>query len=814
MRRNRIPAALALMGMLFWTGCGDRSPPAGPGVIRLVDQAEAAQFESFVDLTQERLQAGIPADEVFREGFDQPEPDRYVLLPGNMMARFQSGQVLERRINPVPAQFAGAGKERALELGQRETLLLSVPVDADETYEVELFLKGAGVEFVTGAVLELDRLLSPAELTEPALIAAAFGGTGGRKVSLRSGRTQAEDKSTRFSVSLHTFEGTTRALLVAVGSGDLGLVVDDLAVTRPSPFLEQLLLRSAEFRHPYVRRPAVGRDFRESIVLVAPGRARFRLRLPEERPRFSCAVGAPDHGRIQGCRITVRATGGGRSLEARHDLVAQADPRWNPLELDLTGLAGQEVVLELVAEPLDPAGAGDGIAFGAPVIMSEEDGGAARPLDVILISLDTMRADRMSLYGAKVPTTPFLKEMEESSLVFDVAIAPAAYTLPSHASMLTGQLPDRIAPDRPIRGLHPLASPLLAKDFRAAGYRTLAFTGGGYVHPVFGFDGGFERFATLDLGMALRVGDEAQPQMAAALEELTEMLRKDDARPRFLFLHTFAPHQYRSPAEDLLAVGADPEEVPLLSRLHREYRPVPELLAEMGGTGPENSRRLKLLYDGAQRVADAFVRHVVTALRQAGRLDRTLIFIVSDHGEELYEHGGFGHAHQIFEELIHVPFLVSGPGIKPGRNRDVVSLVDLAPTLRDLCGLSAPVARMDGRSLVPLLRGDSMEKLAAIATVYPTRDLLVRAYRGQRHKLLVVGQEQPRLFDLEADPAETIDFSAQDRGLSERLRGLLNARVEAMESEGTGIDPDLPPDLLRELEKLGYVSAKDPKGRK
>ena len=794
--------------------------PAGPGVIRLVDQAQEAVFESFVDLAEERLQAGIPSEVLFRDNFDQPDPERYVILPGNVMERFQSGQELDQGIDPVPARFAGRGEERALDLGPREALLLSVPVNADETYEVELFLKGAGLEKVTAVVLELDRPLSAVELTQPLLIASAFGATGGRKASLRPDRTRTDAGSTRLAASFHTFEGTTRALLVAVGCGDLGLTVDDLSVIRPSPFLEQLLLRSAEFRHPYVRRLAVGRDFRESLVLVAPGVARFSLRLPEGRPLFTCSVGAPDHSRLHGCRLVVRATHHEEVLEAKHDLLAETDPRWHALELDLTGFAGEEVTLELSAQPLDPTGAGDGIAFGAPVIVSDRDEDPDQPFDVILISLDTMRADRMTLYGAEVATTPFLKEMEASSLVFDVAIAPAAYTLPSHASMLTGQLPDRIASAQPIRGLHPAAAPLLAKDFRSAGYRTLAFTGSGYVHPAFGFDGGFERFATLDLGMALRVGDQSQPQTARALEELTALLRSGDSRPRFLFLHTFAAHQYRSPAEDLLAVGADPEEVPLLSRLHLEHRPVMGLLEEMGGTGPDNSRRLKLLYDGAQRVADAFVRHVVTTLREAGRLDRTLIFIVSDHGEELYEHGGFGHAHQIFEELIHVPFLVTGPGIKPGRNRDVVSLVDLAPTIRDLCGLSLPVASMDGRSLVPLLRGESMEKVAAIASVYPDDRPPAHAYRGQRHKLLVVEKEAPRLFNLERDPAELIDFSAEESGLAERMRALLDARVEAMASEGTGIDPDLPPDLLQELEKLGYIGAKpkpppeDPRDKK
>jgi len=815
--RSRLPLLPALLLVSGFWSCGDSSDGPPALLLRLVDLAGQAEFSSFVDLSQEPLGASIPSELLFREAFDGAAFERFVVLSGEAIEAVRAGRPAGDAL-PVEPRLEGEGARRHLVLTEEQVFLCSAPVEGDQTVEVRIALAGANLDDVVVLALELEQPLSRSELQRPEIVTEAFAGSGGRRHLLKPLPEEAGGRRL-YSASFTTYEGGTAGLLFLVVPAQSPLSIDALELTRPSPFLEQLLLRSAEFDHPYVRRVAVGRDYREALVLVSPGEARFRLRLPAGRARFSMSAGAPDHGGIAGSRIEVVARAGERELRSQIDLTADPDPGWRPLELDLSALAGREIELSLAARPLDPGQPGDGLAFGRPVI--ELDGAAAardeRAPDVILISLDTMRADRMSLYGAARPTTPFLEEFSARALVFEAAIAPAAYTLPSHASMLTGQLPDRIASGGPIKGVHPRAAPLLARDFRAAGYRTVAFTGGGYVNPAFGFDGGFERFATIDLGMVLRLGERADAQSKQALEDLAGLLGAggaggadgadgaDEFGPRFLFLHTFAAHQYRSPAEDLAAVGVPEDQIPLLARMHEQQRPVMELLAEMGGAGPDNRERLELLYDGAQRVADAFVRHVVDRLREAGRLERTLIFIVSDHGEELYEHGGFGHAHQIYEELIHVPFIASGPGIRAGRNRDVVSLVDLAPTLRELCGLPEPGPGMDGRSLVPLLSGGSLPAQAAIARVAQAGSPMTRAYRGRRHKLLQIGTEQSELFDLEFDPGEHQGLPGGEDELSRRLRALLEARVQAISSEGAGFDPSLPAGVLEELEQLGYV---------
>ena len=205
-------------------------------------------------------------------------------------------------------------------------------------------------------------------------------------------------------------------------------------------------------------------------------------------------------------------------------------------------------------------------------------------------------------------------------------------------------------------------------------------------------------------------------------DHLLDALGASRGRPLFFFAHTYQAHEYRAEPDKLLQMGAAPDDVERLLNgvfFTRDGKPSPFVTPNQ----PEARRaRLQadaeLIYDAALLSADELVGDVMLALEQAGRLDDTWIIVTSDHGEALLERGELGHGKSVYDELVRIPLVIRGPGVKPGRLDDVVSLVDLAPTLRALCGLDLAVggeAYQDGRSLVPGFSGERLEQRPALA---------------------------------------------------------------------------------------------------
>lgn len=817
--------ALALLAAGGLTGCDRQQPKPPDNYIRLVDWVEEAEFDSAVDLAAKQFVPTYAGTVLLNETFDLFDSNRYMIQPSNLLELMKEKGSSPDSLPALDPTIEGEGSGRHLSLKGDEAFLALLPMKPGLPHQIDVFVKCEDPEDVNVALLELGHRLAPADLTHRTKMDNAFALAGSHIHTLNPGNKLDDNGFQQFTCGLSEPADKTRSLLLTVAASGKGVAVDNLTVTLPTPFMEQLKFRAAEFTHPHVRRVNAGKDFRESIVFMAPGEVRFKLRLPLHDPMMNVAAFVPDHATSPAVEAvaTVRGEKDEFTLTLNLGSEGESPPaQWQGSEIPLSPLAGQEVEVILAARPksthVDGEHDGDedatpdnspvGIAFGNPVIIG---GKADRnvPPDVIVISLDTARADRMSVYGATLPTTPYLEELAESSVVFDAAIAPAAYTLPSHASMLTGQLPDRIATRTKILGVHPQSAPLLAREFRAKGYRTLAYTGGGYMHPEFGFDAGFERFVTEDVGMAVRrIISGFEHESINVLNELSSILKKESPIPRFILLHTFAAHQYRVPAPELLAVGADPEAVPELTQLNERPEPVMKLLEELNCIGEENADRLTVLYDGALRVADAFVRRIADDLKAGGRFDDTYLFILSDHGEELYERGGFGHGHQIYEELIRVPFMARGPGFVPGRNDTVISIADLAPTLRELCGVTSLSDGIDGRSLVPLLQGKTLPNMPTIARLCRGMNKITYAFRSDKYKLFVEqGKEDDgmKLYNLVDDPAEKNDISPEMEKVCKELRKLLNMRIKEMENQATGAKPVLSKELMENLRKLGYV---------
>ena len=301
--------------------------------------------------------------------------------------------------------------------------------------------------------------------------------------------------------------------------------------------------------------------------------------------------------------------------------------------------------------------------------------------------------------------------------------------------------------------------------------------------------------------------------MRAARARAVDLLGAERHRPLFLFVHTYAAHNYLAPADDLVAVGADRGAVPALQR----DTGIRSLRGRMSEAADEGDVRalfsdeldpLSLRYDAAMRVADDLVGDLWSALQANSRVDRTLLVVTSDHGEELGEHGSIGHNSQLYEELVRVPLIVNGLGLAPRRSDRMVSLADVAPTIRELVGLAARSDAVDGRSLTALLRGEPLPPEPTILH-QGTERAGSRALRGDRWKLIVHLHDDdgtPELYDLGDDPTEQRDLSTARADMLGKLRRVLEERMASMESKAAAHDEGvLSPARVAELKELGYL---------
>jgi len=459
-----------------------------------------------------------------------------------------------------------------------------------------------------------------------------------------------------------------------------------------------------------------------SAVLTAPGHPyEASVVVPKQATlRFACAAGARATTPVH---LQVTVAGGQpltlfeRTLEPC--VASGAACGWHEQVIDLSELAGREVTLRFAAagvavveSPLDlPAWAG--LEVVAPAARD-------RPANVVLIVLDTLRADRLSLAGYRRPTSPSIDSWAgRRGTVFANAVAQAPWTLPSHVSLFTGLDPIR-------HGVNtgdpaPASLEMLAETLRRHGYATVAITGGGYLAAEYALMQGFDQVRYFYLPRL--VPTEAGNDIDSGVEQTLSWLDASRDRPFFLLFHTYevhAPYDARQPyfgrfhggdqaaggplvtTEPLTPVVADG----FLSTSRHVERVAP------GSFRPLPADQLGLvqdLYDSTVAYADAQVGRLLDRLHQLGLDDDTVVILTSDHGEALGEGGLAGHASLQECELL-VPLIVAAPGRdpRPAPVERQVRLVDILPTVLDLLGLDPP-PDLDGRSLVGLLDGQSVE---------------------------------------------------------------------------------------------------------
>ena len=427
--------------------------------------------------------------------------------------------------------------------------------------------------------------------------------------------------------------------------------------------------------------------------------------------------------------------------------------------------------------------------------------------NVLLIVVDTLRADRLGCYGAERETSPAIDQFAADAVRFERAYSTAPWTIPSVASMFTGRFPASHATTSFDSQL-PDELETLAELLRDSGYRTAGVVSHFALDSRHNFDQGFEVYLESEaLGHDHLSTDGVTRQ---AVEQL-ERFAGGDA-PFLLFAHYFDPHYnyLAHPEFGFAAASAGRLEGTLPMRL---------LLQLKSSMSREEAAFLRDLYDGEIRYTDRGIGRLLQRLDELGLKEETVVVLTADHGEEFLDHGKLGHTSSLYEELIHVPLIVRDPGRKaagPAVVARPVSLVSLMPTLLGLAWLEFEEDRFQGPSLEPLLAGhepDDAALLLAELDFVPVREgrrvgeVHKKAVLGERFKLIrddLTGRFE--LYDLAADPRELTNLAETDAARLSQLEEAL-ARALAFAASGA-VAPqlrELDESEIERLKSLGYV---------
>ncbi len=424
--------------------------------------------------------------------------------------------------------------------------------------------------------------------------------------------------------------------------------------------------------------------------------------------------------------------------------------------------------------------------------------------NVVLIVLDTVRADHLGLYGYGRPTSPALDRWSERGAVFDMALATSPWTLPSFGSIYTGELPSRhsaglLMPDegqgRSFVALDPTV-PSLPQLLAARGYATAAVINNPFLHPQFGVARGFE---TYDYAP----GNNAQIRRADVIVQRSlSWLDARDDRPFFLVVHFFDPHMNYDPP---LAVRG---------RFAKDYKgkltlPISDLAGiREGKIELDDADRtfIAAAYDEELLFVDVQLGRLFEGFRERGVLGDTVIVLTSDHGEELFDHGGFEHGYSVHQEVLHVPLVLWGPGIDGKRYGGAVSIADISPTILEALGLPATEGVV-GRSLWGVVTRDEVvpeRELIAEGVLWgPERKALVRW--PQKATLNVVSRERS-LYDLSTDPTEQRNLAGTQLAVvNSMLSDLIDRVREAQRARIQQHAAAIPAETREQLRALGYL---------
>jgi arylsulfatase A-like enzyme len=425
------------------------------------------------------------------------------------------------------------------------------------------------------------------------------------------------------------------------------------------------------------------------------------------------------------------------------------------------------------------------------------------PPNLLLIVVDTLRADRLGSYGSQRGLTPFMDELAAKGAVFANTYAASSWTSPSVASMLTSRYPSQHTVTL-FESVLPQEELTLVERLSPLRYRTGGFSANLWLAANRGYDQGFDSWS---IYLGRWINEDRSPKVRAAtlnakaLEWLdTARAPAEEPQPIFLYLQYMDPHSPYDPPQPFrrrhALRGARPEEAYRANQLLKE-RAVDRRAAatRFDDLEARDVALLESLYDAEVASLDAALRELFSELEERGFLDDALVVLTSDHGEEFRERGVMLHGLSLYEESLRVPLILQGRGIEPGRViQSNVSLIDLAPTLLELLGLPRD-ERLEGRSLVPLLEGAASSQrdlLFELPRKQAPVELRVHSWGILRDalKLVVAPSGEQAIYDVasEAGEDEALDpgsNAAHDlAGALQRLSGLSAQPLTTARADG------------------------------
>lgn len=394
---------------------------------------------------------------------------------------------------------------------------------------------------------------------------------------------------------------------------------------------------------------------------------------------------------------------------------------------------------------------------------------------VVLISIDTLRADYLSSYGFPQSTTPNIDAVANHGTLFRSVVTPVPITLPAHASMLTGKIP-------PSHGVHhnfgyQLAdsNQTLSEMLQKQGFRTDGIISSFVLHSQFGMNQGFDSYN--DEFSEKHLGDHGLERKAAETTDLAlSWLDRNKGQKSFLFLHYYDPHWDYAPPEPFSSTYSDD------------------------------------LYAGEIAYTDHCIGQVIDRLKELNMYDSTLLIIVGDHGEMLGEHGEKTHTYFIYESAIKVPLVIKLPGQKKGGSvSEPVGIIDIVPTVCSLMGINIP-AEVQGADLTRFLEGDvpkgytrNLYSESVAPTQFGASSLM--SVTGERWKYIQA--PRPELYDIVADPGELNNLVMEEPHRARILKDELMQIIESSVRKDPDSRMELDAESIRRLESLGYVAGKE-----
>ena len=589
----------------------------------------------------------------------------------------------------------------------------------------------------------------------------------------------------------------------------------------------KLIPRESQFTAPAgIANIGKREEYRNVLFARAPSSTTYETLIPKGgRLHFGVGVATKP--------VTFRILVGSNNEELYSATVGDAE-QWIDADVDLSKFGGSTAKIVLRTEA-----AGGGIGFWANPLITTE--GPKKHPNILLYVVCTLRPDHTSVYGYPRDTTPFLKKLASSSVVFDDAQAQAPWTKPSVASLMTSL-------NAYTHGLVndtdtiPRGAKTMAEQLRQSGYVTASIVANPFAGRTSGLDRGFDYMFEYPVVMRNRNEKVDRATDSAAINRAIEpWLRGHRDEPLFLYVQSTDPHAPYRPPADFEAKFAAPKETTVFNN---EYAKLRDLRAYGGGaTVTRDEIRAKGIdpvlyakqatdrYDAEIANNDRNIELLIAKMKEVGVLDNTVVVVASDHGEEFWEHGLGAHGHSLYSELIHAVLMMWNPRLLPAPRRvsEPVQLIDVMPTILELTGAELPKG-LQGESLVPLLNGKPFRRTRPIMS---SKLALPRAKPGSvvkenltdtfaridtRWKLIYrtrfarAGLKEVELYDRQADSADANDLAAKEAETAAKIKAEIVAWIKAQDQVRKALGPagqsKIDSQNLERLRSLGYLGGK------